>query len=61
MIESKARELEVAECMNCIAKVYDKCDALEEAFSYYVGSVAIYSRSHLLSAVSNQATIMVRQ
>ena len=54
----QAREIEVAECMDCIGKVYENCGDLEESFSHFVGTVVIY-RSHLIAAVSNQATIMI--
>lgn len=54
----QTREIEVAECMNCIGKVYENTNDLESSFSYYVGAIAIY-RSHFLLAVSNQASIMI--
>lgn len=54
----QAREIEVAECMNYIGKVYETSGDFELSFSNFVASVSIY-RSHLLAAVSNQASIMV--
>lgn len=54
----EARELEVAESLQCIGKVYEHLGDVRESFSFLVGNVAIH-RSHLLAAVSNQASVMV--
>jgi tetratricopeptide (TPR) repeat protein len=54
----KAREIEVAECLRCIGQLHENCGDLEESFSHFVGNISIY-RSHLITTVSNQATIMV--
>lgn len=54
----EAREVEVAESLQCIGKVYEHFGDMGESFSFLVGNVAIH-RSHLLAAVSNQASVMV--
>ena len=54
----QAREIEVAESLQCIGKVYEHFGDMGESFSFLVGNVSIY-RSHFLAVVSNQASIMV--